>query len=78
MSLALKMICLGYSEERLASGDWRNVTNREENVDRRALEWRRTSVTATKMGAFASERSLCLTRGQACLQSAMLLRVCLP
>src|SRR2546429_6182271 len=66
------------SEERLASGDWRNCTHREENVDRRALEWRRTSVTATTMGAFASERSLCLTRGQACLQSALLRLVCAP
>ena len=78
MSLALSMLYLGYSDERLASGDCRNCTHGEENVDRRALEWLLTSVTATKMGAFASERSLCLTRGKACLQSAMLLRVCSP
>ena len=71
-------VVLGYSDERLASGDCRNFTNREENVDRRALKWMRTSVTATKMGAFSSERSLCLTRGKACLKSAMLLLVCSP
>ena len=78
ISLALKMICLGYSDERLESGDCRNFTNGEENVDSRALEWMLTSVTATKIVAFSSERSLCLTRGKACLKSAMLLLVCSP
>src|SRR5690349_17199085 len=59
LHLALHMLGLGYAAERWASGDCRNCTHGEEHGDRRVLEGRRTSVTATQMVVFV-KRALSL------------------